>query len=164
MVLFETSLAAWGETMALIIITEITWNKISRQNYTERTQKRIRALCMALQVHLACFLSHLESFFSWKTRKSSVCREPTRSKNMGVERQNDGGQSLPSKLSQDSQDKVWWRRHIGNLWSMLYENFEPGLNFSSESIFIFNLNFKVEVEDRSLENLRPRNHIYTSRT
>ena len=37
MVLLETLLGALGETMALLLITEITRNKNSRQNYTERT-------------------------------------------------------------------------------------------------------------------------------
>jgi len=33
----KTLLGAWGETMALIIIIEITWNKNYRRNYAERT-------------------------------------------------------------------------------------------------------------------------------
>jgi len=67
-VLLETFLGAWGETMAPLIITEITRNKNARQNYTERTQKRIITQCKALEMLAACSLGHLENWFSWETR------------------------------------------------------------------------------------------------
>jgi hypothetical protein len=54
-VFLETLLGAWGETMAPLIITEITRNKNACQNYTERTQKRIITQCKALLVLAACF-------------------------------------------------------------------------------------------------------------
>jgi hypothetical protein len=47
--------------MAPLIITEITRNKNARQNYTERTQKRIITQCKALEMLAACSLGHLEN-------------------------------------------------------------------------------------------------------
>jgi hypothetical protein len=88
MVLLETLLGAWGETVAPLKITEI-------KRYKTPSRITLNALKSALKRslrHFKCFrfsLGYLEYWLSWDPANRRFCRDTTRTKNLGVERQND---------------------------------------------------------------------------